>query len=333
MEKEYWQVAAGSGSRDYVDKFLQFGMAFVGGDEPIATMEQVKLGDIVILKRGLSKIVAVGEVVSRDGGHRGNKTKPWLRDFDGWDLSAFCHVEWRKPAVPINTDGLTRATITRVQQSRHRELADANLSLPVLPHSPEPREVDGLSDDEILDELIANGLRPAAADELTTTLRRIRLLAEYYYKKCRWEDVREHEARTFLVIPLLLALGWAEQQLKIELPCGQGRVDIAGFRTPYHRGSTDCMLLIETKDFSSGLDQASGQAQRYAADFPSCGTLLVSNGYCYKLFSRKPEANEFAQTASGYLNLLNPRKRYPLDPDNVDGGLRVLLGLLPSSLR
>jgi len=31
-------------------------------------------------------------------------------------------------------------------------------------------------------------------------------------------DIREHETRTFLVIPLLLALGWAEQQLKIEMP-------------------------------------------------------------------------------------------------------------------
>ena len=120
---------------------------------------------------------------------------------------------------------------------------------------------------------------------MTTTLRRIRLLADYYYHNCRWEDVREHEARTFLVVPLLLALGWAEQQLKIELPCGQGRIDVAGFRRPYRHESKDCMLLIETKDFSSGLDRAGGQAQRYASDFPSCRTLLVSNGYCYKLFA------------------------------------------------
>jgi hypothetical protein len=190
MERKYWQVAAGSGSRDYAERFLQFGMAFVGGKEPIATMNQVSVGDIILLKRGLSAIVAVGEVVARNGQHSGDMSKEWLRDFDGWDLSAFCYVDWRRPDTPIATTGLTRTTIQRVPQQMHREIADATLKLPVVPYAPEPAPTAKLEDVEILTFLISKGLRPSAADELTATLRRIRLLADYYYngKMCLSSD-------------------------------------------------------------------------------------------------------------------------------------------------
>lgn len=53
MPREYWQIAAGSEGRDYADRFLQFGMAFVGGDSQIAAMDRVNAGDVVLLKRGL----------------------------------------------------------------------------------------------------------------------------------------------------------------------------------------------------------------------------------------------------------------------------------------
>ena len=39
-----WQVAAGSSGRDYTDRFLRHGMAFVGGDTQCSTMDEaVKL--------------------------------------------------------------------------------------------------------------------------------------------------------------------------------------------------------------------------------------------------------------------------------------------------
>ena len=39
-----------------------------------------------------------------------------------------------------------------------------------------------------LPHLAAEGLRPDAAEELTNTFRRIRLLADYYYNYCDWAD-------------------------------------------------------------------------------------------------------------------------------------------------
>lgn len=332
MDKTYWQIAAGSAGRNYADFFIKFGIAFVGGDAQIATMKEVKKGDIVAVKSGLYQIVAAGEVVERDGKSTGCGDKSWLRDFDGWDLPAYCYVDWHVPDKPVATDGLTRATIQRLHQERHKKIVDEILLLPVHSAEPEPAETKVITDDQLLDYLIAEGLRTSSADDLTNTLRRIRLLAHYYYTKCFWEDVREHETRTFLVIPLLLALGWSEQQLKIELPCSKGKVDIACFSKAYKRKAEECVLIVENKDFSSGLNYAPEQAHRYAEDFLSCRVVLVTNGYCYKAYVRK-EDGTFNTMPSAYLNLLQPRDRYPLDPANVDGALSVLSWLLPSTLR
>src|SRR5208282_3719133 len=74
----YWQIAAGSLGRDYADRFLRHGLAFVGGEVPCQTMDEVKPGDIVILKRGMTQIVAVGQVVERDGRSRSRGDKEWL---------------------------------------------------------------------------------------------------------------------------------------------------------------------------------------------------------------------------------------------------------------
>ena len=78
---QYWQIAAGSQGRDYAKDFLRFGMAFVGGPQQMSKMAEVEIGDRVLLKRGMSHIVAVGEVVQRDGKHRGENDKKWLMSF------------------------------------------------------------------------------------------------------------------------------------------------------------------------------------------------------------------------------------------------------------
>ncbi len=332
MSKTYWQIAAGSAGRNYSDYFLKFGMAFVGGEVQINTMNKVEEGDIVLIKYGRYQVVAAGEVIERDGKYKGCGDKSWLRDFDGWDLEAYCYVDWHVPDQPIETDGLTRATIQRTPQDKHKHIANSLLQLPVSSPEPEPSETNIIRDDTILDFLITEGLRPSAADELTNTFRRIRLLANYYYNKSWCKDIREHETRTFLVVPLLLTLGWAEQQLKIELPCSKGKIDIACFSKAYKRNNEDCVLIVETKDFSSGLDYAPEQAHKYAEEFKSCQVVVVTNGYCYKSYVRNQDGS-FSTAPSAYLNILKPKDRYPLDPQNVDGALEILKWLLPNTLR
>jgi hypothetical protein len=332
----YWQVAAGGVGREYSGEFLRYGLAFVGKPQR-AAMEQVQPDDILLLKRGLSVVTAVGRAVERDGKCVGYGDRQWLRDFDGWDLPSYCNVEWHAPAEPIQTSALTRATIQRVNQPHLVALADSVLaSVPAATEiAADPPPTRHVEDAEILEFLIREGMRPAQAEDLTAAFRRIRLLATYYYENCRWSDVREHETRTFLIMPLLLALGWAEQQVKIELGVSGGRVDVACFSRPYRRdergkaNDADCILLLESKDFSSGLNYAPDQAKGYAENFPSCQVVVVSNGYCYKTYLR--EGSRFSTSPAAYLNVLKPQDRYPLDPENVDGCLSVLRCLLPRS--
>lgn len=335
----YWSVVAGAEGRDYTDAFLKYGLAFVGGKSQEAVMGKVDTGDCMILRRGMSEVVAVGRVVERNGESGGDGDKDWLWDFDGWELPGYLYVEWHILPRPIKTRGLARGTIRQVHKTHLKELADKVLSdVPPATHlAPEPSPTKDIADEQILEFLVKEGLRPGSAEELTSALRRIRLLAKYYYENCLWADIREHETRTFLVMPLLLALGWAEQQLKIELGVPKaGRVDVACFSKPYQRdekakpNNSDCVLIIETKGFSSGLDYAPKQARAYATYFPSCEAFAVTNGYCYKMYKRD-DSGEFPKQPFAYLNLLRPRDKYPLDPDNVRGALAVLQLLLPRS--
>lgn len=332
----FWQVAAGSEGRDYTQSFLDYGIAFVGDTKQEETIAQVKAGDCIVLKNGTTEIVAAGIIVERDGKVGGNGDKAWLNDFDGWNLKGYCHVDWHVPDQPVSVKGLTRTTIQGLNKEDLQEIAKQLLTLPQHTDlSEEPAATKTVDDEQILEFLICEGMRPAAADELTSTFNRIRRLARYYYDHCSWGDVREHETRTFLIVPLLLALGWSEQQIKIELgTVNRGRIDIACFTQPYRRegdepNNDDCALLLESKGFIYGLDYAQKQGKGYAECFPTCRVVIASNGYCYKAFLRNQKKDGFEDKPAAYLNLLNPTDRYPLDPDNVDGALRLLQFLLP----
>jgi hypothetical protein len=325
-----WQVAAGSAGRDYSDEFLKYGLAFVGGEKQCATMGLVQPGDYILLKRGMSEIRAVGVVVNRGGKHNGNGDKDWLSDVDGWDLPAYCYVDWHVPKTSLTVKGLTRATIQKTWDPAIIKDSDDCVAIyPVSSIEPEPIQTYPVEDEEIVEYLIGKGLRIAAAEELTSTFRRIRRLANYYYKgPTNWEDVREHETRTFLVVPMLLALGWPEQSIKIEQPVKGGRVDLALFDGPFTGDPEEAIALIETKGFAQGLFYAPGQAQDYAKHFPKCDVIFVSNGYCYKAYKRNE--NGFASEPSAYLNILDPRQYYPLNP-RIPGALEVLSLLLKNS--
>ena len=304
-------------------------MAFVGGETQCSTMdESVQLDDKIILKRGMSQIVAVGRVVTRDGKFKGNGDKEWLEDFDGWDLPAWCYVDWRKPSEPIQTSGLVRATIQGVYQPHLLALADEvlNSNPPITTYEAEPGNTEEVADETLISNLIQLGLRSGAAEELTQALRRIRLLARFYLDR-DWNLTNEHDVRTFLVVPLLIALGWAEQKMKIELQApGVGRVDIGCFNKPFSGVDDQCIALIETKSLTQGLDYATNQAHGYAS-FPFCKVVLATNGYCYKAFERAGDT--FSTRPNAYLNINRPRNRYPLDPDHGGGAIDVLKLLLP----
>ena len=351
----YWQISAAydQNQRDYSDFFLKYGIAFTALG---FGLENVNLGNIMVLKQGIRAIKAVGVIVERDDIYRGHvdengyvvdqeghvhrdKRKEWLLDLDGWALPEFCYVDWKQPDKPKEVDGLVMGPLRRIYQSdiidKANYILETGTTVPILP---EPSETSEVTDDDTLKFLIKEGLRPSSSDEITSTISKIRLLADYYDKQFEnpWADIGEHEIRTFLVVPLLLALGWSEQQIKIELECRSGKIDIACFRTPCKSKNKkewerECVAIIETKSFRTGLDYAYQQAKTYSEDFPHCQALITTNGYCYKVYLRD-QCDKFQETPSAYINLLRQRDKYPLDPDNVGGALEVIKWLLPNNL-
>ena len=334
----YWQIAAGSAGRDYSNLFLKFGMAFFWDEEP--KIKEIEVGDTVILKQGTMGILAAGKVVQReDGKHNGFGDKEWLEDVDGWELPAYCYVDWKTPKSgggKISVTGLDQRRRSRVNKPDLQKEADDILATGYPPEETEyggPKERKEVKDEELLERLVSEGLSAPSADELKNTVAKIRLLAGYYYKHPDRNRVLEHETRTFLVVPLLLALGWSEQQLKIELK----RVDIACFSKPYKNWKEsrgNCVAIIETKGFASGLDYAQNQIKSYSKNFPNCKALITTNGYCYKIYLRN-EVGSFPEDPydpSAYINLLKPRDQYPLNPQEGNGALDAIKWLLPNNL-
>lgn len=62
----YWQVGSGQGARDYSQECLDYGLAFVG-ERYEDEIRKIEDGDVVVLRDGTRKIVAVGRAISHGG--------------------------------------------------------------------------------------------------------------------------------------------------------------------------------------------------------------------------------------------------------------------------
>ena len=150
---------------------------------------------------------------------------------------------------------------------------------------------------------LADRLSTQSVGGAISAIHTVRRLADKYYSFGfrHWDEVKEHEIRTFLIMPLLLALGWREEQIKLELNLGRlgtrniKSIDVACFSEEYQPGDEEAYrensrLVIESKRFSSGVaDAALEQAEGYAKPLPNCNLIVVTNGYCYKAFERSAE--------------------------------------------
>lgn len=363
MKKTYWQVGCGDpGGRNYSKYFLRHGVMFIGPGElgpwpenaqayrehcekwgkravgDVARFcEEVRVGDIAILRRGVSNVLAAGPVTERDGEGYQWHGDGWLSDFDGWNLGHMRFVDWRVPATApmLHTKGLKQGTFDRCRQQAPKEVADELLKKGK-PVEPEPFPAHKIAEVEleaIFDELMDYGLRAVDAEALGRTVFQIRRLAAWYN---RWSRRRphtsEHEIRSFLVLPLLIALGWSEQVLRVEYPVRGGRkADIAGFRHPCTLSQRDddaCVMIIETKAWGSGLDFAYTQAvESYLPHFRRCTYVVITNGTCYRVYEVTPEKGN-AKPCFAYLNVHTLADKFPPEPE-VPGALEALRMLMP----
>jgi hypothetical protein len=343
-----WQIAAGDGpERDYAEPvFLRYGVAAVGPGDPgpydeyperyaadqeayrpfmRPFCEEVGVDDLLILKRPLTRthwhVVAIGRVESS------YDYELALEDVEGWDLQHVLRVRWRVLPKPLETAGLVRGTLKRVNKPELRELArklwEKNAANERQPEELPDRPPE-LSDDALIGLLIDYGLASTVAETIAVTIRRLRRLADWYARE--GGTIGEHEIRAFLVAPLLLALGWPEQRMRIEY----ARADIALWDRPFNQAGAEIERIVETKHIYNALGPGPAeQAAAYAARYGNCHTLIVTDGLRYKLFRRsQSRARQVEWEQAAYANLLKLRAHHPLDPA-IGGAGDLFLGLLP----
>ena len=173
-----------------------------------------------------------------------------------------------------------------------------------------------------MERLIGNGLRPADAETVIQTIGRVRRLARWYQRY--GSELSEHEIRTFLIAPIMLALGWSEQKIKIEW----NRTDMSFFSQIYKKNEKPCMIL-ESKRMHEGLDHAERQLTRYAKNFPACRRLVASDGIRYQLYAKQSDEWNLRQDFQSYMNLLNLKEGHPY-LKNIRGAPDLFVDLMPN---
>lgn len=341
-----WQIAAGDAHRDYSDLFLDFGVACVGPGAPGPYFEnkdaynvkgkwayrrfmrpfceQVEEGHLLAVRGATEEhhyptIAAVGKVTS---GYRFDELGR-LSDVEGWNLAHHHIVEWHVGATPVVVQGISArsSTLHRVVQAADeiRELYDRWPARRSRPLPPAALEITAA--DRIISILIEDGLPAGQAETIVNTIWKVRRVAGWYQD--HKGDVSEHEIRSFVIIPLLLALGWAEQRIKIEWR----HRDIALFDRPY-TAHAQLQILVESKRIDGDLGvRAAAQVARYAHGYPTCRQLLITDGIRYKL----SEQSEDGWAPVAYINLLRLLDRHPY-LEGVAGAPVLLRRLLPDRL-
>jgi len=307
--KIIWQIGSGDDTRPYDDICLKFGIAIDGN-----SLLQVKKGNFIILRRGKKKILAVGEVIKE------YDYSDLLSDVHGWDLQHYIGVQWYIPEKPIefSRTPLAQEPLTRAYSN---EVITRISNEDFVLHSGEQKNLSDLkipkknTIEDVSQALIDYGVRIQDAENISRTIERIIKLAKWYIEN----DYKtlEYEIRTFLIVPLIVSLGWSEQKIKVEY----NNIDIAVFNKPFKGNYKESpQIIIETKRFHDGLYYAFEAAKHYAARYRDCNLLVSTNGYRFRLYEKT--GDDFIE--SGYLNLFDMREHHYLN-DNIYGAVNCLI--------
>ena len=247
-------------------------------------------------------------------------------DIDGWDIAHLRRVSWLwssldKPRV-FDTYTLNQGDTTQLLPNTDKtfalrqwieefplEIKGGDVTLPVLPKSSDLT----LSLGDACNSLYDSGLSSKSISHRWSQISDLAELARWYERHA--DQVSEAETVTHLIVPLLSALGWSPQSLAVEWPItGTGTADLVAFRPLRGRLRTDAdiSVLVEAKRLGTSCLTAVDQARRYAAKMENCLRLVVTDGMRYAIFVRASNNKGFGNTPVAYLNLLEPRKSYPI---------------------
>lgn len=341
--KTIWQQAAGDTDRNYADLCLRWdiilnGPGYAGPwpncEKPLrcdgwsarkATdlrrfAEEMKDGDLVVLRIGTANVLGVGQLVGNYEWH------DEFGDIDGWDLQHVRRVRWlwmdRNNPKTFDTYALKQGDATqRLNEGPVTEWlsnievhGDAlSRSLAVLPMQEKPNDT---SVTEISEFLFDHGVASSSISSLLNEIGELTRIAKWYQ---RANKPSEHETVAYLVVPLLRALGWTPQRMAIEW----NHVDVALFEQ-LPRSDKTLRVVVEAKKMDNSCLSAMSQALSYADGKAACHRLIVTDGLRYGVYTRA-KAEPFRLYA--YLNLTRLRHDYPIY--ECKGAEEALLAMAP----
>ena len=229
---------------------------------------EVEVGDIVLLRNGRSRLIAVGLVASA------YLHLPQFEDVNGWDLGQARRMRWTllpdpydfgRPVFgggPRSLGPVSDPEVIAVARQIVAVPLDHWQSAPLPPLPPAEPALDAVP--EAIADLVAQ-----VAD-----------LAAVYTDPCGFgERPREDEFLVHYVVPLLRCLGWPPELIAVKWR----DVDVSLFhRLP--RAPQNLALIIEAKRIGEPVEAALGQAQAYARRLQVEVPILVTDGFRYRLY-------------------------------------------------
>lgn len=298
-ERAIWQISGGPATRSFADVFLRHGVALLGpgdaghwrADRADEEFEgsfvrrfagEAQVGDVFLLRNGLSRISALGVVAGE------YLYLPQFDDVNGWDLQQARRVHWCRLPSEYDFGGATfGANPPRFARVWSNEVVDyvtrfmnsppthwQTAPLPDLPAEEPP--LDDVP--EALRDLVAQ------ANDLLPLL----------WDRDRFgEHPTEDELVGHFVIPFFRALGWPPERIAVKWRW----IDVSLFRA-LPRTPDNCGVVVEAKRLGAGVEGALEQAKGYVQALGVPRDVVVTDGIRYRLYACD---NGFAPAA--YANL------------------------------
>ena len=284
-ERAVWQVSGGPSDRSYADQFLKCAVALIGpGDvgrwrpeRPDEEFEggfvrrfaaDLRTGDVLLLRRGLSTIYAVGLVASE------YVYLPQFDDVNGWDLQHGRRVRWSRLPEPHDFgSSVFGASPPRLSRIQAEDIVDYALRFVRSPPTDwQSRRLKELPPEEReLDET------PSELREIVSQVHD--LLTLYGDVVAFGERPLEDELVAHNIVPFLRALGWPVEKIAVKWR----NVDVCVF-SKLPRVPENCHYVIEAKRMGAGVEGALEQAIGYVSALGVQCDVVVTDGIRYRMY-------------------------------------------------
>jgi hypothetical protein len=286
IPRTVWQLAGGPASWSYADVFLKYGVGLIGPGGTGAWEEgrddeefegyyvrhfasEMEVGDIVLLRKGLSTITAIGIVAS-----------PYLYldqfdDLNVWDLSHARRIRWCKLPKEYMFEtavfGANPVRCSRTWNEEARDFAERFVCSPPTEWQEAPLPPLPQSEPELV----------SVPPQLEAIIAQIQDLSGLFWDREKFgEHPKEDELVAHFIIPFLYAMGWPAEKIAIKWR----DIDIAVFST-LPRIPENCRFVIEAKRISEGAEGALEQAKRYVESLAASCDIVLTDGFRYRLYS------------------------------------------------